>query len=140
MSTHTPAAITMTNFKLVVGDLAAAERFYTAMGMKPVSRNTGGDAEVRQTQCWMSETGGGNAFTLILTQFLALPPPRKPVYPGEIWLVFTVPDVDAMVALVAREGGSILRPGENILDHNVRAAVVADPEGHPIELVGPLRG
>ncbi len=37
----------MNLFKLVLGDVARAERFYTAMGLKVVSRNLGGEHKVR---------------------------------------------------------------------------------------------
>ena len=74
--------IGMTSFKLVVGDLARAERFYCALGFKVVSRNTGGEAEVAQEQCWVSPTGDMNSFMLILSRFLELPPPPRPTYPG----------------------------------------------------------
>jgi catechol 2,3-dioxygenase-like lactoylglutathione lyase family enzyme len=40
-------SIAMNYMKLVVGDLEAAERFYRALGMQVVSRNLGGEAEVR---------------------------------------------------------------------------------------------
>lgn len=130
--------IKMNNFKLVVGDLARAERFYAALGLQVVARNLGGEDEVRQEQCWMSETGDMQSFTLILSRFTELPLPPRAVYPGQVWLVFSVPDVDGMVALVEREGGAVLRAGQNRPEHHVRAAVVADPEGHPIELVGPM--
>jgi predicted enzyme related to lactoylglutathione lyase len=131
-------SISMTHFKLVTADLAAAEAFYAALGLKTFSRNIGGEAEVRQTQSWMSDSGAPSGCVLILTQFLEIPPPPPPKYPGQVWLVFTVPDVDASLAQIAAAGGSILRPGENRPEHKVRAAVAADPEGHPIELVGPM--
>jgi predicted enzyme related to lactoylglutathione lyase len=131
-------SITMHNFKLVVADLAAAERFYAAMGLQVVSRNTGGEDEVRQAQCWMSETGDMRSFMVILTQFLEIPPPPPPIYPGQVWMVFTVPDVDAMVTRIVQAGGAVLRAGQDRPEHKVRAAVAADPEGHPIELVGPM--
>lgn len=126
--------------KLVVADVPAAERFYTALGLKLVSRNTGGEREVRQEQSWLSRTGDMSAHVLILTRFLELPMPQRPTYPGEIWLCFRVPDVEATIATVEAQGGKVVRPGEDRPEHAVRAAVVSDPEGHLIELVGPMRG
>jgi predicted enzyme related to lactoylglutathione lyase len=61
-------------------------------------------------------------------------------YPHEFWLAFNVADVDATCHQVTAAGGSIVRPGEDQPDHGVRAAVVADPEGHIIEIVGPVAG
>lgn len=132
--------IAMNFNKLVVGDVAAAERFYLAMGLKVASRNTGGEAEVRQEQAWLSASGDMTSHVLILTRFLELPAPPKPVYPGEGWLVFNVDDVDATCAACVANGGSVFRAGEDRPEHSVRAAVIADNEGHYIELVGPMRG
>jgi predicted enzyme related to lactoylglutathione lyase len=131
-------SITMNSMKLVVRDLATTERFYRAMGFKVVSRNTGGEKEVHQTQCWLSATGTHDAFVLILSQFLETPAPVPPVYPGEVWLVFMASDVDATISAVQEHGGNVLRAGEDRPEHQVRAAVVSDPEGHIIELVGPM--
>jgi catechol 2,3-dioxygenase-like lactoylglutathione lyase family enzyme len=132
--------IAMHATKLVVRDVAAQERFYLAMGLKVASRNTGGEKEVRQKQSWLSATGDRNSHILILSQFLELPSPSKPVYPGEVWLAFNVSDVEATINAVTDAGGRVVRAGEDIPDHSVRAAVVSDPEGHIIEIVGPMLG
>ena len=124
--------------KLVVRDVGAAERFYQAMGLKVLSRNVGGEEEVRQQQCWLSTTGEADAHILILAQFLELPLPPRPVYPGEVWLAFRVADVEATIKTVEALGGNVVRPGQDRPEHGVRAAVVSDPEGHVIELVGPM--
>jgi catechol 2,3-dioxygenase-like lactoylglutathione lyase family enzyme len=124
--------------KLVVSDVAAAEAFYQALGLKLVNRNTGGQKEVRQQQAWLSVTGDSSAHMLILSQFLEVPAPALPAYPREIWLAMNVADVDAVLELAVAAGGSILRPGEDQPDHGVRAAVIADNEGHIIEIVGPM--
>ena len=126
--------------KLVVRDVAAAERFYCALGLKLVNRNTGGEGDVHQEQSWLSTSGDMASHVLILTRFVELPLPERPSYPGEIWLCFQVEDVDASIAAVEANGGSCRRAGEDIPGHGVRAAVVCDNEGHVIELVGPMRG
>jgi catechol 2,3-dioxygenase-like lactoylglutathione lyase family enzyme len=131
-------SIAIKHTKLVVRDLNAAEHFYRAMGLKVVSRNIGGEEEVAQEQCWLSESGDASSHLLILSRFLNFPPPPRPVYPGEAWLVFTVADVDALLRNLKAEGGSILRAAQDVLAHHVRAAVVSDPEGHVIEVVGPI--
>jgi predicted enzyme related to lactoylglutathione lyase len=69
-----------------------------------------------------------------------LPPPRAIVYPGEAWLAMHVADVNATCRSVAEMGGKVIRAGQDRPEHSVRAAVVADPEGHIIELVGPMLG
>jgi catechol 2,3-dioxygenase-like lactoylglutathione lyase family enzyme len=131
--------IAMHATKLVVRDVDASERFYLAIGLELVRRNVGGEAEVAQQQAWLSATGDASSHILILSRFLELPPPRDPVYPGEVWLAFQVPDVDATCDTVRNAGGRIVRPPQDRPEHSVRAAVVSDPEGHLIELVGPLR-
>jgi catechol 2,3-dioxygenase-like lactoylglutathione lyase family enzyme len=131
-------SIAMNATKLVVRDVDAAERFYTAIGLKVVSRNVGGEAEVAQKQCWLSATGDRSVHMLVLSQFLELPPPREPVYPGEAWLAFNISDVDATCRAVEKAGGKMVRPGQDRPEHGVRAAVVSDHEGHIIELVGPI--
>jgi catechol 2,3-dioxygenase-like lactoylglutathione lyase family enzyme len=126
--------------KLVVADVGKTERFYVALGMQVVMRNTGGEKEVHQEQSWLSADGGMDRHILILSRFVELPEAPRPTYPGEIWLCFRVPDVEATIATVEAEGGKTLRPGEDRPEHAVRAAVVCDPEGHMIEIVGPMKG
>jgi catechol 2,3-dioxygenase-like lactoylglutathione lyase family enzyme len=126
--------------KVVVRDVDAAEKFYEALGLKLVSRNLGGEKEVKQKQSWLSVTGDSASHMLILSQFLEVPTPPRPDYPGEFWLAFNVADVDAICEAVTSAGGSVLRAGEDRPEHGVRAAVVGDPEGHIIEIVGPIGG
>lgn len=126
--------------KLVVRDVAAAERFYEAIGLKLVSRNEGGEAEVRQRQSWMSVTGVSSSHMLILSQFLEVAAQPLPAYPREVWLAFNVADVEAICGAVLANGGSVIRVGEDRPEHGVRAAVVGDNEGHVIEIVGPISG
>jgi catechol 2,3-dioxygenase-like lactoylglutathione lyase family enzyme len=130
--------------KRIVADIEAAERFYTAMGLKTVARMEGGAGEERthQVQIYMSLTGegsfaGGAAHQLILCRFPAYPPP-KPVYPGEAWLCFNVADVEAACRTAERFWGSVFRAGEDRPEHGVRAAIIADVDGHFIEIVGPM--
>lgn len=126
--------------KVVVRDIDAAEKFYETLGLKVVSRNVGGEREVKQKQSWLSVTGDSASHMLILSQFLEVPTPARPDYPGEFWLAFNVADVDAICEAVTSAGGSVLRAGEDRPEHGVRAAVVSDPEGHIIEIVGPMGG
>lgn len=133
-------SIAMHATKLVVGDVPSCERFYLALGLAVAGRNLGGEDEFRQEQSWLSATGDASAHILILSRFVELPPPPRPAYPGEVWLAFQVADVDAACAAVERTGGAVVRAGQDRPEHAVRAAVVSDPEGHYIELVGPMRG
>ncbi len=124
--------------KLVVRDVAAMEAFYRGIGLQLVSRNLGGEDEVRQEQSWLSVSGDMTSHVLILTRFTELPPAPAPAYPGETWQCFNVDDVEAMGQTVEALGGRVVRPGQDRPEHQVRASVVADPEGHFIELVGPM--
>ena len=133
-------ALSLRFTKRVVGDLALAEAFYAAMGLKVVGRNQGGEEEVHQSQVWLSASGDMTTHVLILSRFLELPLPPRPIYPGEAWLTFSDVDVDATCAAAVANGGSVTRAGEDRPEHGVRAAVIADPEGHFIELVGPMSG
>lgn len=126
--------------KLVVGDVERCEAFYLALGLKRVSRNLGGEAEVRQAQSWLSTSGDMSSHVLILSRFVELPAPARPAYPGEIWTAFQVSDVDATCRAAEAAGGAVFRAGEDQPAHQVRAAVISDPEGHHIELVGPMSG
>ena len=126
--------------KLVVRDVDTAERFYQAIGLRLVTRNLGGEADWRQKQSWLSVTGDSSAHMLILSQFVELPAPARPGYPGELWLAFNVADVDTVIEAVTTAGGAVLRPGEDQPAYGVCAAIIADPEGHVIEVVGPMAG
>ena len=130
--------IEMSATKLVVRDVEEAERFYQAVGLKVVSRNVGGEDEVRQEQCWLSASGDAGTHILILSRFLELAPAPRPVYRNEDGLILRVSDVDATLEAVEAAGGSIVRPGQDRPEHAVRAAVVSDPEGHIVEVVGPM--
>jgi catechol 2,3-dioxygenase-like lactoylglutathione lyase family enzyme len=130
--------IDYTATKLVVRDVPRIEAFYRGIGLQLVSRNLGGEEEVRQEQAWLSASGDMTSHVLILTRFTELPLPDGPAYPGETWQCFRVDDVDATSERVAELGGRVVRPGQDRPEHGVRAAVVADPEGHFIELVGPI--
>jgi catechol 2,3-dioxygenase-like lactoylglutathione lyase family enzyme len=125
--------------KLVVRDVDRAEGFYTALGLTVMSRNHGGEGDVRQKQTWLAASEGENPHIVILSQFTELPAPAPRDYPGEVWLCFQVPDIDAAAAAVVELGGAIVREGEDQPKWGLRAGVVRDPEGHLIEIVGPIR-
>ncbi|MDE2302151.1 MAG: VOC family protein [Sphingomonadales bacterium] len=126
--------------KLVVADLGAAEAFYRAIGLRLVARNEGGEGDVHQRQAWFSVSGDSRDHMLILSQFPEAPAPPLPAWPGECWLAFNVADVEALLAGAVAAGGRVLRAGEDRPEHGVRAAVICDPEGHVIEVVGPMLG
>jgi catechol 2,3-dioxygenase-like lactoylglutathione lyase family enzyme len=130
--------IAFTATKLVVRDIAAAERFYTALGLQVAGRNLGGEGEFRQEQVWLSASGAMDEHLLILTRFVEMSPAVTPAYPGETWLCLQVDDLDGALAAIADHGGRTVGPPQARPEHFVQAAVAADAEGHLIELIGPL--
>lgn len=130
--------MSLTHFKLVVGDAEAAERFYTTLGLVCISRHINGEGDLRQVQHAMSSPGAPGC-TMVLCQFLNCPKPQHPGFPGAAWLILPVPDANAMAAIVVAEGGSIVRPSRDNAEHKVRVVIATDPDGHFIELVSPLR-
>lgn len=133
--------VTWNYSKRIVANAAAAERFYAAMGFKTMTRRVGGQEndETHQEQIYMCTTGDGTLHQLILCRFPAYPPP-KPVYPGEAWLCFNVADVEEACRRAQQFGGTIFRAGEDRPEHGVRAAIIADVDGHYIEIIGPMSG
>jgi catechol 2,3-dioxygenase-like lactoylglutathione lyase family enzyme len=126
--------------KVIVRDVEAAERFYRAIGLKLVNRNTGGKGDESQKQSWLSVTGDSASHMLILSEFVEIHAPALPGYPRKFWLALNVADVEKTLAEVEAAGGRVRLPGEDQPAHGVRAAVVEDNEGHVIEIVGPICG
>jgi hypothetical protein len=62
---------------------------------------------------------------------------RLPVQPGSMSIGFTVDDVDALVASLERDGVTIVN--EPFDENFGRLAVVADPDGYPVQLLTPKR-
>ena len=141
--------ISMPRTKLCVGDVEESARFYTAIGFKEARRipdTAGGPVEdpekkkVHQSQIWVSETGDETSHIIILSQFLDYAVPRKIEYPGEAWPLFRCGSVDETIKAAETAGGSVVVPAADIAGYPVRAAVIADNEGRPIELIGPKIG
>ena len=118
--------------KLVVSDLDAAAKFYgEAIGLKEVSRHTASASEFAQDEVIMSVSGSNDGAMLLLVKYLKKPAPPT----GGAWTGFIVDDLDARVAAALAAGGSELVPIFHQAENNLSAAIIADPEGHVIELV-----
>jgi catechol 2,3-dioxygenase-like lactoylglutathione lyase family enzyme len=124
--------------KLVVADLDAAVRFYGALGFKSVRTTLSGEGAMRQEQRWLVDREDPDSVRFTLMHFPELPPPPRPAYPNEVWLVLLVADVDAAIAIVEREGGAVISAPKDEVAFSVRAAVATDHEGHILEFVGPM--
>lgn len=120
--------------KIVVGDVGAAERFYTrALGLEVTSRvKRDGDKPVEETIFIVPGHDAGSRF-IVERSFDRDPPPT-----GETVLGFFVGDVQESVDAALEAGARLIHPIQDNPEHQVRLAFVADPEGHVIELLGPL--
>jgi predicted enzyme related to lactoylglutathione lyase len=125
-------ALAFSFMKLVVADLAAAERFYSdVFGLEVTHRHTSNEHEYGQSESMLALPGQPGSIPLILTQYLRLPTPPA----GAAWTGFTVADIEATTAAIEAAGGRIVVPIHGSSSHPVKAAVARDPEGHMIEVV-----
>lgn len=120
--------------KIMVGDVGAAERFYTrALGLEVMNHvKRDGDKPVEETILVVPGNDAGSRF-IVERSFDRNPPPT-----GETILGFFVDDVEQSVASALKAGGRLIHPVQDNPEHKIRLAFVADPEGHVIELLGPL--
>jgi predicted enzyme related to lactoylglutathione lyase len=120
--------------KIIVADLAAMERFYCdTLGLRVQARIAVDKPGyvIRETVLVVGESG-----TLLnLVQHLDRPCPA----PGEAVVGLSVDDMDAVIDAATGAGGSVVTPPVDIPDHKLKIAYIADPEGHMLELLQPLR-
>jgi lactoylglutathione lyase len=119
--------------KILVGDLAAAERFYVgALRFTVVTRLAHGDGERALEEVILLPAGAERTSTqLVIKRYVNRPAPA----PGEAILGFHVDDIEATIAAALAYGGSIDHPPVDVPDHALRVAYVKDHEGHLIELL-----
>lgn len=128
-----PTAFAFT--KLVVSDLDRAITFYRdAIGLKLLTRVTAPNGEYAQEEAIFAGEGNERGPMLLLVRYLNLPAPAT----GAAWTGFAVSDLSAMVAAVEQGGGRVVIPIHDVPEHKVTVAIVADPEGHLIELTTAL--
>jgi len=121
--------------KLAVADLDRAVTFYsTCVGLRLLKRFVADEGPYAQEEAVLVNGNGERGPMLLLVRYLSRPAPP----PGAAWLGFSVVDLDGTIAAVERAGGAVLVPVHEAL--GMRIAVVADREGHPIELTTPLDG
>ena len=122
--------------KIVVADLDASEQFYRdVLGLKVVTRLTNPDGEYGQEESVMSVTGRNEGAQLLLIRYLNRPAPA----PGEAWTGFAVTELEDLVARVEQGGGKVLIPVKEIAAYKMKVSVIADPEGHMVELFEMLK-
>lgn len=118
--------------KLVVADLAKAERFYCdVFGLEVGHRHRSDEHAYGQEESMLFIPGRQGSIPLILTRYLRRPAPTA----GAAWTGFTVDDLEATAAAIERAGGRIEVPIHTSSSHPVRAVVAQDPEGHMIEVI-----
>lgn len=117
-------------FKLVVRDSEALARFYhDVFGMKEINRFDALATEDPHLELILSTGEGGGQISLM--HYTSRPAPT----PGEAAIAFMVEDVDAVVSAALAAGGASTRAAETLEEHNFRYAMIADPEGHNIEVM-----
>lgn len=118
--------------KLVVHDLETSERFYCdVFGMVRTKHVRADNHQYALEESILSLRGETGAHNLILTRYLQRPCPPA----GAVWTGFVVADIEASLAAVCRAGGRVEVPPHRNSDHGVMAAIAADPDGHPIEII-----
>jgi catechol 2,3-dioxygenase-like lactoylglutathione lyase family enzyme len=118
--------------KLVVADLAAAERFYCdVFGLEVSHRHASDEHAYGQEESILSGAGRQGSIPLILTRYLRRPPPAT----GAAWTGFSVADIEATATAIENAGGRIDVPIHSAPSHPVKALVARDPEGHMIEVI-----
>ena len=124
--------ISLYYFKLMVGDPETLARFYgDAFGMNEVARFDGLATEDPHVEIFLSAGSKEGDQQLALMHYVNRPTPT----PGEAAIAFMVDDVDTVVAAALAAGGTSIRAAETLEEHKFRYAIVADPEGHSIEVM-----
>lgn len=122
--------------KLVVTDLEAMTRFYCdVFGMQRVHRITSDEHQYALDEIILSHPDAPGSHALIITCYLKRPCPPA----GAAWTGFVVADIDKTLSALELAGGTVEVPVHGNAEHGVRAAIAADPEGHPIEIIQMVR-
>ena len=122
--------ISLYYFKLVVSNSETLAPFYDSVfGMKEIRRFDALETEDPHLEIFLSTGEGENQIALI--HYVNRPAPT----PGEAAIAFMVKDVDAIVAAAVAAGGASVRAAETLEEHQFRYAIIADPEGHSIEVM-----
>jgi len=117
-------------FKLVVRDSESLARFYDdVFGMREVQRFDALAYDDPHLEIILSADEANGRLSLM--HYTNKPAPT----PGEAAISFVVEDVDAAVAAAQAAGGASIKRAETLEGHKVRYAIIADPEGHSIELM-----
>ena len=126
-------ALTSFSFaKLVVADLDASRRFYEAVtGVSNPQEITSNLAGRPLRELIYNDANGRPLLILFSHQ------DDQPAGKGDMYLGFATPDINAFVDRALANGGKLLDPvhPSGASGSDVQVGVVADPEGHWIEVV-----
>ena len=118
--------------KLVVENSEKLAPFYCdVFGMKEVRRFDALALEDPHLELFLSAGPKEDDNQIALVHYTNRPTPT----PGEAAIAFMVEDVDATVAAALAAGGTSTRAAETMEEHKFRYAIIADPEGHAIEVM-----
>lgn len=129
------------NTAIWVRDLARSERFYVdGLGLDPIARIDTPD--VRELIVGNSDSGGQLMLACLVdgvprgkvpTPGVVVPPPGSS--PAGFWKTFLWSDnVPNDVARALGAGGSLIAEPHTLADYGLTIAVVADPDGHLVEI------
>ena len=119
-------------FKLVVRDSEALARFYNEVfGLIEVRRFDALAYDDPHLEIFLAAGPGEGENQIALLHYVNKPAPP----PGEASIALMVDDVDAAVAAALAAGGTSVRAAQTLEEHNFRYAIIADPEGHSIEVM-----
>ena len=117
--------------KLVVGDLEKSAEFYKAVCGVAEQARVDDVLAGRPISEILFNPGMPGGPTFVLFSFRDTPVPTN----SEVILGFMTPDLDAFLTRARTAGGTVLENQGSRPEHGVRVAVVADIEGHLIEVV-----
>ena len=118
--------------KLVVDDLDASRRFYEAVtGLSDPQEITSKLADRPLRELIYNDASGRPLLILFSHE------DDQPAGKGDMYLGFATPDIAAFIVRAEANGGKLLDPVHvsGASGSSVQVAVVADPEGHWIEVV-----
>lgn len=126
-----PPHATFASTKLIVHDLEKMARFYCeAYGFEQTGRIQAAIDGEPIDEIFLAKPGGTGG-SLILMKYVDRPAPQN----GEVLLVFTTDDIEALVERVRAAGGHIdVAPYQSEVTP-YKAGFTTDPEGHRIENV-----
>lgn len=122
-------------FKLTVADAENLARFYSLVfGMTEVRRIDALHYSEPHLEIFLSTGSEKSGNQIALLHWVDKPAP----VPGEAAIAFMVDDVDAVVAAALAAGGTSTMAAETLEEHKFRYAIIADPEGHAVEVMQTL--